>query len=28
VSSTRLHKTTAQGDGLYASLADAWLAPK
>lgn len=28
VSSTRVHKTTAQGDGLYASLADAWLSAK
>jgi len=27
VSSTRFHKATPQGDGLYASLADAWLAP-
>ncbi|MFT4268954.1 MAG: ABC transporter substrate-binding protein [Xenophilus sp.] len=27
VSTTRYRKVTAQGDGLYASLADAWLAP-
>lgn len=28
VSSARLHKLKAQGDGLFASLADAWLEPK
>lgn len=28
VANARFHKTTAQGDGLFASYADAWLAPK
>jgi len=28
VSSARFHKATAQGDGLFASYADAWLTPK
>lgn len=28
VSSARFHKVTAQGDGLFASYADAWLTPK